>query len=100
MTDQSPKTIAGPPLSEAPGSALCEWKYTETLGCKEAATWQTPCLMESGMHMWKLCDTHRRNVQSMLDGKLCSLDGNPQLQWIPLRQNTELTDRRGAGSVK
>jgi hypothetical protein len=75
--------------SPAPGSAVCEWKYTETLGCQEPATWATPTLMEDGPRMWKLCDTHRRLVQEALDGKFMHLSGNRNPQWVSLRQNDQ-----------
>ena len=79
----------GRSFAPAPCSALCEWKYTETIGCQEAATWQTPCLMEDGLCMWKLCDTHRRLVQEALDGKLMALNGNSKPLWEPLQQNDQ-----------
>ena len=53
------KTIS-PPLADATGSAVRECKYTETFGCSDPAEWATPCLMDDGPRMWKLCDTHRR----------------------------------------
>lgn len=70
----------------------CDWLFdSEGARCKEAAVWESPCLMEDGSYkVWKLCEQHK--MEAAESTRKFREELGARDTWRRVRQNDELSD--------